>query len=539
MITPTEVPERTAVIAQDWLPGYELLTEIGSGGFGTVYKARQLKLDRNVAVKVIRHSLMADPNQAARFETEAVVLGKFRHPNIVHVYDLGSHAGRLYIAEELLEGEDLGEHLKQYGRLEEQVAWHIARQAAAGLAHASVHGVVHRDVKPANLFLTPPPTGVGWPTGVPLVKVMDFGIARVKWAVDSEGFPRTQHGAVVGTPAYMAPEQHQGIDDLDHRADIYALGATIYHALTGHPPFAGKTVWDVMARKMTDTPTMWNNLSRRSVELIRSMIAPDRSERIRTYSELIERIDSLLLERREPFSVRRSIRKRSPGIRTRRWAVALLLLAVGVGSWFAFRPRPRVAEVVPIAKYVSTGNPLYLFKPGSSDVYLWRAPEAGGAWTVEKDDEKVNVLTGMGFAQRAYRPAAEYRITLGLDLHNATMAEVHFAIPARSSDSTPRYVVRMTRTDGAVLGTRVGNLGAFTPLSEPIPFPPKTWFEDRRPYLEVKVDRTDAGWVAWFNGVCVGRAVALADPTTDEFRIFADGGKARIDSAVLEGIRKE
>ncbi|HEY2786849.1 MAG TPA: serine/threonine-protein kinase [Fimbriiglobus sp.] len=532
MVTPADAPDRTAVIAQDWLPGYELLSEIGAGGFGTVYKARQLKLDRLVAVKLIKRDLMADPDQAARFETEAVILGKFRHPNIVHVYDLGSHGGRLYLAEELLEGEDLGVLLKRTGRLDERTAWHVARQAAAGLAHAASHRVVHRDVKPANLFLTPPPTGVDWPIGIPLVQIMDFGIARVKWAVDADGFPRTHQGAIVGTPAYMAPEQHQGIEDLDHRADIYSLGVTLYHALTGHPPFSAKTVWEMMARKLSVTPTMWDCLSPASAELIRSMIAPDRADRIQTYEELSQRIDAVLSDRKIA-NVAGGIRGTRGKVRMQIAGIVAVIIGIGIGVWFGVRPAVRAA--LP-ATYVSSGDQQALFT-GKPDVYDWRAPEAGGNWTVEKDDEKTPVLCGTGFTRRAYQAPAENRITLGLDLYRATVAEVHFGIPVRASESMPRYVLRITRAGGAVLGTRVGSRGEFTPGSEPIPFPPESWFQDRRPYLEVKIDRTAGGWAVWFNGKLVGRAAYAAD-TADEFRLFADGGKARIDSAILEPIRK-
>jgi eukaryotic-like serine/threonine-protein kinase len=536
MTTPIDTPDHTTIVTHDWLPGYEMLSAVGSGGFATVYKARQLKLDRMVAVKVIRHDLMADRGQAARFETEAVVLGKFRHPNIVHVYDLGSHDGRLFIAEELLEGEDLGDRLKRDGPLDERVAWHIARQAAAGLAHAAAHGVVHRDVKPANLYLTQPPTGIGWPAGVPLVKVMDFGIARVKWAIDSDGFPRTSQGTVVGTPAYMAPEQHQSVEDLDHRADVYALGATTYHALTGRAPFTGKSVWDLMARKLTDTPEMFDGLPTGSADLLRVMLAPDRADRIGTYDDLTGRIDKLLSRLNDPRSRTRRVSSRRWRFDVRWVAVPALIAAAvtaGVGLRYKFRP---AVPASPGPAYVSTGEQQFLFT-GSPSVLDWLAPEAGGNWTVEKDEEGVSVLAGTGFTRRAYRHPTDYRITIGLDLHQATAAELQFGLPAKAAEVSPRYVLRVSKTDGAVLGTRVGSRGPLTPLAGPQAFPPAAWFQDRRPYLEVRIDRTPDGWVAWFNGTFLGRAAASAEPPADEFRLAAEGGKARIDSAILEPIR--
>src|SRR5207248_8160120 len=179
-----------------------------------------------VALKVIQFGPC--PALAARFETEAAALAKLSHPNVVQVYDCGWHAGRAFMAMELLDGEDLARLLRRAGRLGERVAWALARQTAAGLAHAAARGVVHRDVKPENLFLVPAPAGVGLPPGVPLVKVTDFGLARTRWAADPDGARLTAHGATLGTPAYMAPEQYRKAADADHRADVYALGATVY-----------------------------------------------------------------------------------------------------------------------------------------------------------------------------------------------------------------------------------------------------------------------------------------------------------------------
>src|SRR5438067_13796710 len=128
--------ERTTVAPSEWLPGYEILSVIGSGGFGTVVQARQLKLDRIVAVKIIDLDKMANPALASRFQAEAITLGKFHHPNIVQVHDFAIHAGRMFIAMELLEGEDLGQRLKRGGPLDERLAWSVARQTASALAHA-------------------------------------------------------------------------------------------------------------------------------------------------------------------------------------------------------------------------------------------------------------------------------------------------------------------------------------------------------------------------------------------------------------------
>src|SRR5262249_28528733 len=148
----------------------------------------------------------------------------------------GRHEGRLYFAMELVEGEDVEQRVEQRGPLDEATAWGLARQAASGLAHAAGFGIVHRDVKPANLLLVEPPAGFPLPHGLPLVKIADFGLAFL--AEEAETRTRlTATNATVGSPHYMPPEQLEGAS-VDVRADIYALGATVYHMLAGQPPFA-------------------------------------------------------------------------------------------------------------------------------------------------------------------------------------------------------------------------------------------------------------------------------------------------------------
>ena len=153
-------PARTAVMRTDWLPGYELLSVVGTGGFGTIYKARQLQLDRVVALKVVQANGDLNPAVVGRFEAEALTHGKLHHPNIVEVYDSGRHGNRMFIAMELLEGEDLGQRIQQDRAAPERIAWGIARQTAAALGYAAASGLVHRDIKPANLFLSVAPSWI-------------------------------------------------------------------------------------------------------------------------------------------------------------------------------------------------------------------------------------------------------------------------------------------------------------------------------------------------------------------------------------------
>jgi serine/threonine protein kinase len=537
--TPIDDLERTAITIGDWLPGYEILAEVGAGGFGTVFKARQLKLDRIVAVKVMRPDWANNANLVARFEAEAIALGRLQHPNLVQVHDCGRHGERVFVVMELLEGEDLGQRIRRLGQLSEPIAWAIARQAAAGLAHAAGQGVVHRDIKPANLFLVPPPTGLELPPGVPMVKVTDFGLALMKWTVDATSAqPATVPGTVLGTPAYMAPEQYNGASRLDHRADIYALGATVFHALTGALPFDGSSIWNVAAQKAAAAPRLGPQFSAGSADLLAAMMHPDPAGRVGTYEELIERIDNLpkLPQASSPTaatSIARFARRHGRGAAI----VGLLLLAGAAGSqiilprWSAHTTPSR-----PTAHYRSSGYPEALFNGRS--MAGWLPPSAGGAWQVEADDEGAPVLTGSGFVRHTFAAAPDYRVTIGLDVHTASAAEVHLAIPAQSSDRAARLVLRVSRTGGAIFGTKSGDRGDFRPLGEPVPFPPPAWFEGRRPYLEVRFERAGGVWIAWFNGAPAGHADDDGTTKTAELRLFADAGRIRVDSVVLEKLQK-
>src|SRR5262249_41597367 len=159
-----------------------------------------------------------DSSFLSRFEQEARAIGRMQHPHIVSAYDFGRHAGRLYLAMEFVEGENLDQFIVRRGPLDEATAWGLARQAVAGLAHASRLGIVHRDVKPANLLLVTAEPGLGLAAGLPLVKITDFGLAFLTEEADSRT-RLTSTNAAVGSPHYMAPEQLSG-ELVDHRADI-------------------------------------------------------------------------------------------------------------------------------------------------------------------------------------------------------------------------------------------------------------------------------------------------------------------------------
>jgi serine/threonine protein kinase len=230
----TETPPANAgagrAVVKGWpaLPGYEILAELGHGGMGVVYQARDLRRHRLVAIKVSDPGLAGDGEIVARFRQEQLLAVRLAHPNLVAACDAGQVEGVPYLVLELVEGHSLAWLVRQRGPLPVAEACEVARQAALGLQHLHKHGLVHRDVKPANLMLSPSRQ----------VKMLDLGVARLGNGPGQEG-PITSPGQFLGTLDYMAPEQCLDSHAVDGRADIYALGCTLYELLTGRPPFAG------------------------------------------------------------------------------------------------------------------------------------------------------------------------------------------------------------------------------------------------------------------------------------------------------------
>jgi eukaryotic-like serine/threonine-protein kinase len=213
---------------------------LGRGGMGEVYLARQISLNRPVALKVLRPDLLTKPTYLSRFEAEATAVAKLNHPNIVHIYTLGATEGIRFIAMEYVQGSNLREYIKKKGALDYPLALSIMRQAGVAVGAAGELGLIHRDIKPENLLLTRKGQ----------VKVADFGLCR---DLDAERVNITQTGITMGTPAYMSPEQAQG-HALDHRSDLYSLGVTFYHMLAGVTPFQADTPIAMALKHVKDKP---------------------------------------------------------------------------------------------------------------------------------------------------------------------------------------------------------------------------------------------------------------------------------------------
>ena len=226
---------------------YRVLEQIGTGGMGEVYRARDERLSRDVALKLIRPSANQDHDRLRRFEQEARAAAALNHPNIVAIYDIGVHDGMPFIVSELLEGESLRSRLGN-GAPPARKAIDYARQTADGLAAAHDKGIVHRDIKPDNLFLTKDGR----------IKILDFGIAKLTRPTDDDAVhtalpTETEAGMVVGTASYMSPEQVRG-EAVDARSDLFSVGTVLHEMLTGRPAFTRQTAADTMAAILKEEP---------------------------------------------------------------------------------------------------------------------------------------------------------------------------------------------------------------------------------------------------------------------------------------------
>jgi serine/threonine-protein kinase len=253
---------------------YQVLGAIGKGGMGEVFKAYQPDLHRHVAIKTLLSGEQATEEFLQRFQREARTAAKLSHPNIVPIYDIGAEGKLHYIVMEYVEGRSLKQILEEK-KLDPEKALRIAYTVARALQFAHEHKIVHRDVKPANLLVD----------RAGRVRVLDFGLAR---SLDGKGL--TASSVMVGTPYYMSPEQAFGDpEELDHRTDLYSLGAVLYEMLTGRPPFEGGTVLAIL-RKIEDEDPHPPGVSARVDALVLKALAKDRERRYQTASEMAEAI---------------------------------------------------------------------------------------------------------------------------------------------------------------------------------------------------------------------------------------------------------
>jgi serine/threonine-protein kinase len=232
----------------DHIGQYRIVEQIGVGGMGSVYLGEHMLLRRRAAIKTLLPKHMAHPELVERFFNEARAASAISDPGVVQIFDFGYHVdGSAYIVMELLEGETLSERIDRLGKLSVGDTLRIARQAAGSLFAAHTHAIIHRDLKPENIYLVPDSEAQGGER----TKILDFGICKVRNDTDPS---LTDAGTTIGTPAYMSPEQCRGLDDVDHRADIYAFGCLMFHMLTGHTPFEACAPGDFLIAHIRDVP---------------------------------------------------------------------------------------------------------------------------------------------------------------------------------------------------------------------------------------------------------------------------------------------
>src|SRR6266567_1178129 len=325
---------------------YEITTPLGAGGMGEVYRARDTRLGRDVAVKVLPSSFSADADRLRRFEQEACAAGALNHPNILIVHDIGTHDGSPYVVSELLEGDTLRERMGGAAQPQRK-AIDYALQVAHGLAAAHEKGIVHRDLKPDNLFIT----------NDGRVKILDFGLAKLTGAGDAElsqtSIPTrradTDPGKVMGTVGYMSPEQVKG-RPVDHRADIFSFGAILYEMLSGRRAFHGESGVETMSAILREDPPELSstnqNISPALERLVNHCLEKSPESRFHSASDLAFALEAIsgssgvsgqTMTAMASLSSRERIRKFSPWIVAGIFGLAFLI-ALPFGLLYFRRP---------------------------------------------------------------------------------------------------------------------------------------------------------------------------------------------------------
>ena len=323
------------------VPGYDVVALLGRGGMGVVYKARHLRLNRFVALKMLITGGYAGPHERTRFQREAEAIASLRHPNIIHVHDVGDHDGWPYFTMELLEGGTLAQALGGVPQSMRRAAELVTTLAEATHA-AHQGGIVHRDLKPSNILLTA--------DGTP--KIADFGVARHF----DDGPALTLSGARIGTPSYMAPEQVVGKPGtIGPSVDVYALGAILYEALTGRPPFRADTSTETQRQVLAEEPVRPARLNPRIARDLETIclkcLEKDPARRYPTAEALVD--DLKRFERNEPIAARRAgllervvkwVRRHPTTAAMLATSCLLVLLTFGASLWLVLQQaRRRVA----------------------------------------------------------------------------------------------------------------------------------------------------------------------------------------------------
>src|SRR6266542_2917543 len=342
--------------------------ELGAGAMAITYRARDTVLNSVVALKVIDRKVAQNPGARSRFLREARAAANIHHPNVAQVTYYGEQNGECFYAMELVEGETLEARVRRDGPMPLAVALEIIEQAARALAVAEVCGVVHRDIKPSNLMLESDPSEAL------IVKVIDYGVAKVMVSQTEPGAEETQAG-FIGTPAFASPEQfaEAGQSRIDTRSDIYSLGVTLWYLLCGRTPFVGRTMEEIRARQTSELPLEQLrslHLPGQVIALLKSMLAPDPKDRPQTARDLLSAVHRCYA-RFNPEA--RSRRRRAMLARA---ALTFAIGAVALGTWLyqrtrSFTPMERSIAVLPFENLSSDKENAY-FAEGIQDEILTR-----------------------------------------------------------------------------------------------------------------------------------------------------------------------
>lgn len=351
---------------------YEILSPLGAGSMGEVYRARDTRLDRDVAIKVLPQLVSSDRDRLLRFETEARAAAALNHPNILAVYQMGTYFGVPYLVSELLEGKTLTETIRR-GPLPLRKAIDYGVQIAHGLAVAHEKGIVHRDLKPDNLFVSKDGR----------IKILDFGLAKVvqpKESVSTSAPTITLPGVAMGTVGYMSPEQVRGLP-VDHRTDIFAFGAILYEMIMGKPTFGRPTSADTMSAILNEEPPSISQLSPDTPpaleRVVRRCLEKNPEQRFQSASDLAFALESVVDPGTSSGTGAHEIRKDPPRSPTRAYAViaAGLIAAASVAYWVMQPPPvPRIANYVQLTH---DGQPKSLI--GTDGARLYVSLSEGGA----------------------------------------------------------------------------------------------------------------------------------------------------------------
>jgi serine/threonine protein kinase len=387
---------------------YEVLGELGSGGMGIVYRARDNRLQREVALKVMRPEIAADESAKARFLREARAAAAVEHDHLITVFEVGETAeGLLYIAMPLLRGETLEQRLQREPRLPVAEVLRIGSEVAAGLAAAHACGLIHRDIKPSNLWLERRPETDAAAAGG-RVKILDFGLTR-----PLEGSDLSLSGSVMGTPAYMAPEQARGAA-VDARADLFSLGCVLYRLTTGEPPFTGKTKWAVLRAVEEHHPPSPRSLRPEIPDalnqLILGLLTKGPAARPSSAVEVEHTLralpgqpasDSTIMAKKPPAAVSAastvSYLPFNVGRKSSKWfwlGAGAAVLLIAVLSVYLFRAPEQEVRVVRTRRPGPLQQPALAPLKGSVDVVVARGPQGNRRYLHLKDPEALPLQPG-------------------------------------------------------------------------------------------------------------------------------------------------